>query len=1023
MPRGPGAARIRPMPSGAGVQVARGGDGDPPRLVVLGPPSLRDADGHRTPWTAERPHVLLALLACRRDWVGRDELADLLYPGRDLPAARSNLRKVLHLARQVAGVADLEQRGDLLRWAPDSDLLRFEAACTAHRTAQAIALYGGPLLQGMDAGFPVDAAEWLHAERQRLHARWHEACLRRLAELHDAPDAACELAQALLRADPLDEHAVQALARAQQALGRPADAVAALQDYERQLSGQAGLRPSAAVRALGDVLQGRTGHPPHLGDADAAGSGLVGRRHELLQVAQRLAEPGCRLLTVLGEPGVGKSTLARAALARYPGPAAWVPLEDLQHPDEVPERIAALVKVALEAGLPPWAALAEALGDSPPRLLVLDNAEHLALGPPLGDLLAARPVLRVLATSRAPLAAVGEWRLPLAGLPLPDIDETDAEVLRANDAVRLFEQRARALAPGFDLAAEAADVVRLVHEVEGLPLAIELLAAWRRLMPVRDILAELAESLELLEPEKPSERSVRASFARAWQQLGPLEQRVLAQMAVLPGPLSRTQVRTVLQAPLPVLAALGDRSLLRAEEGGQFSLHPLIRRCAAPLADDVPALRQRHARQLAQQLAADARLDIPQAHLRAAWQWGVEALDPTVLKALAWPLRHHFHHLGSRSEGAAMLDQARQALQAAVVTEGAAGSAPAAGRGRENLEALWRVLFVQSAAAYDSGDMLATDQAAVAAADCAGRLRDGRLHGQALARRAAVCYQRGRFEEGLKFMDQALARYREAAFEPGAWAMGIRAVLLKCLGRYDEALAVQEGILAELRRSGGLRGQLHIVINMGSLLRAMGRTHEALALLHEGLHLARQPGDPSDEPWLLATVAAVHETLHDTEAAMRWADQALRATLEHGEPVLEAEVAMMRARLGAASKRPLDESWIGIAQALRIGQRLKAEPTVIQAIASAGIVLARTGQRPLGLALVRWAQRQPKFTRADSEDAERQLAPLRIDASEEIAALRLLPPDASLQHVLDRLPAAVLGADDGGGGRVARIRR
>lgn len=982
------------------------------RLRLLGPPALRQPDGRSTPWTAERAFVLLALLACRRDWIGRDELADRLYPNRDLPAARGNLRKVIHLSRQVEGIEDLEQRGDLLRWSPDSDLARFEAACSAQRHAEAIDLYTGPLLQGLDAGFVGDAAEWLHAERQRLHARWHEACTRRLSDLNAEPGAAIELAQALLRADPLDQMALEALARAQQALGRPIEGLAALRRYERALSDAIGLTPSTAVRALDAQLQRGAGTVAAADTGRAVADGLVGRRHELAQIAARLAEPGCRLLTLLGEPGVGKSTLARAVLARRAdGSGLWVPLEDLRHVDQLPERVAGLAGLALDRQLPPWTALAQALGDAP-QLLALDNAEHLVLGPSLDALLAARPGLRVLATSRAPLGAAAEWRLPVTGLPLPDADETDPEVLRANDAVRLFEQRARPLAPGFDLGAEAALVVRLVHEVDGLPLAIELLAAWRRLMPVREILAELAESLEVLDPAQPSERSVRASFARAWQQLGPLEQRVLAQMAVLPGPLSRPQVRTVLQAPLPVLAALADRSLVRAEDGGHFALHPLIRRCAAPLATDVPALRQRHARQLAQLLAADACTEVGTAHLQSAWQWGVDTVDAAVLGALAWPLRDRFHEIGSRGEGAAMLAAGRLALERVIADEagaGALGGGPPNGVTRERLVALGRVLFTESALAYDRGDMHATNAAAIATAACAEQLRDPRLYTRALARRGAAFYQLGRHAEGLAVLDEALARLRAAGFEDeaaGAWALGIRALLLKSLGRYESALAVQQGILAALRRNGTLRDELHVVVNMGTQLRLLGRAAEALSLLHEGLQLARQPGDPSDTPWLLATIAQVHESLGDIETATRWAGEAQRASREHGEPVLDAEIALLLARLHAAAKAPLDSCLAGIGDALRIGHQLEAIPTLIQAVASTGIVLTRHGQRAQGLAMVRWAQRQPSFARSDREDAERYLSPLHIDPSEEAAAMRLLPPDMPLAEVLASLPTA-----------------
>ena len=133
-----------------------------PTLCLLGAPALTLFD-RQVAFTTERPFQLLGYLACRGGWVPRDELADLLYPARPLEAARSNLRKVLHLARRIEGVGNIEQHGELLRWLPDSDLQRFENACNRQQFEAAVALYGGPLLQGLDAGWTAEAAAWLVA--------------------------------------------------------------------------------------------------------------------------------------------------------------------------------------------------------------------------------------------------------------------------------------------------------------------------------------------------------------------------------------------------------------------------------------------------------------------------------------------------------------------------------------------------------------------------------------------------------------------------------------------------------------------------------------------------------------------------------------------------------------------------------------------------------------------------------------------------------------------------------------------
>ena len=151
-----------------------------PALHLFGVPAL-DTAGGSVVFTTERPFQLLCHLACRRQWVRRDELADILWPAHDQAHARSNLRKVLLLAARVPGADAIERQGDLLRWLPDSDLARFEAACAERRVADAIELGAAPLLEGFESAFVGAGAR---SEERRVGKECGLLCRSRWSPYH-----------------------------------------------------------------------------------------------------------------------------------------------------------------------------------------------------------------------------------------------------------------------------------------------------------------------------------------------------------------------------------------------------------------------------------------------------------------------------------------------------------------------------------------------------------------------------------------------------------------------------------------------------------------------------------------------------------------------------------------------------------------------------------------------------------------------------------------------------------------------
>jgi predicted ATPase len=271
---------------------------------------------------------------------------------------------------------------------------------------------------------------------------------------------------------------------------------------------------------------------------------FVGRRDEVAEVKRLLA--GSHLVTLTGPGGVGKTRLAlraAAGLRRAFGDGVWlVRLDQLREEALVAQAVAGALGLQDRAGYAPEAALAEYLAGRQ-LLLVLDNCEHLvdAAAKLADQLLRAAAGLRVLATSREALTIDGETVLPVPPLAAPEAGQPlTAAGLGVFPAVRLFEERAAQVVPGFALTeANTAAVAGICRRLEGLPLAIELAAAQTRVLSVEQIDARLGDRLGLLtwggRARPARQQTLRASIEWSWELCGPAERLLWARCSVFAG--------------------------------------------------------------------------------------------------------------------------------------------------------------------------------------------------------------------------------------------------------------------------------------------------------------------------------------------------------------------------------------------------------------------------------------------------------------------------------------------------------
>ncbi len=867
-------------------------------ISLFGPVKYSIGDGASAQFAYDKVKALLFYLVTETDRPHRREsLAGLLWPDQEESAARHSLNQALSSLRRTLNdrAADqpvLVSTRETIAFNQGSDcwvdVRTFETLIDqrkqhAHRRAEtcrrcmdwlaeAVALYHGSFLEQFSlAGNPA-FEEWLLVKRERYRQMVTNAldCLIDFAEhRHDDVEAMSYLRRQI-ELDAWREESHRRLMLLMAKNGQRAAAVAHFDHLQELIRSELDIDVEPATRALHDQIESNSldypayprspsnvlGHAHHL---PAQRNTLVGRESMLRELRDLIESGEHRLVTLIGPGGIGKTRLS-LQLAHDEGEpfvdgACFVPLAGVESTFALVQAIADARSITFFGARDPHDQLLDALQHQD-LLLILDNFEHLLDGVDLIlDILDRAPGVQLLVTSRERLNVYGEHVFPVQALDIPAPDD-EPDAIERSGAVQLFIRSAKRANAGFAVRQpDLPDVVRICTLVGGMPLAIELAAAWSPILTCHEIAAEIERSLDFLAtsmrnvPER--HQSVRAAFDHSWRLLTEHERQTFMRLAVFRGGFNKDAAEQVTGATLPTLLALTSKSFLARNGAGRFEIHELLRQYGAEklegAPDDKTAANDAHAGyytdfliQREEWLKGDRQrsalddLIAESENIRAGWNWALSAARVDLLEHLVqvWLF---FEMTGRYQELVELLNRAIRILEKRV--------------DEQSRFTLGRALSRYAACMlrmghYEQGDSILTRSHEILSEQQEPSEIGLNLHFQAMC-----AHGREDFRAEQRLLEESLHQTRLAGDQwVTAYSLNDLGMAASLLGEHERAQGLIQDSLEIMIALGDWRGRAFALNNLGTVVGRTERYEEALRFHEESLQIRRQ----IDNPWGMA---------------------------------------------------------------------------------------------------------------------------------------------------------------------------